>query len=531
MTYSARRGWLAGLTGAVVIGGLPGTAHAAGAPITAAGSSAAGSSAAGSSAAGLSAAGSSAPGSNAVRAKPGPDEPPRRRVFAGAPDRRMPSRSTPSSRLRTRAAAQVTGSLRSLDGECPVGLRRTATLYADGFEKGDLPEPTATVGFAVAAAGAVEGSQYAHSTLTTATVPAQDKQYHALFLPVVTTSPTARTVLSFKVRGDYGRDTAYVAVNESDGWIESSPEWSTVTVDLTTAVNVPGSHRPAGEVDARILNFPRVINGATTVDIDDVQIYQCAQPAATGVRGDFDGDRLADLLAVDTTGGLWAIPGRPGGRLASPLRIGHGWAPMTWVGSPGDLTGDRRPDVLARRTDGKLFLYAGYGMGSFSRAQLIGVGWNGVNAILAPGDTNGDRVPELIGRDAAGRLNRWSFAPGGRGLLRKTAIGVGFGSYARLVGPGDLNRDGRGDLIGVRPDGVMMSHYLDAAGRPGRATGLSQGWKIFTALAGPGDVSGDGRADLVARRGDGTLWSFLTPTTKATGVMSGSNANRFRIFG
>ena len=457
---------------------------------------------------------------------------PYKRLTPAQPARRMPARRTASTGLRrVPAAAKVTGTLSSLEAPCPVGMRRTRTLYADGFEKGDVPEPTVSVGFDVATGAATEGTRYAHSSLNTSTVTAADKPYHALFLPVLTTSPSVRTVLSFRVKGDFGPDTAYVAVNDGNGWIEPSPQWSAVTVDVTSAVTAPGSDRAVGEMDVRILNYPETITGTTTVDVDDVQVYQCATPPATGVRGDFDGDGISDLLTVDTAGYLWALPGRRTGKLDVPQRIGHGWQQMTWIGSPGDLTGDRRPDVVARRSDGRLFLYAGRGMGSFSRASAIGVGWNILNAVLAPGDTNGDRVPEIMGRDGTGRLWRWSFAPGGRGLVRKTAIGVGFGTYARMAAPGDLNLDGRADLVGVRHDGVLLAHYPDGAGRLGRAVGLSQGWQIFTAVTGPGDLNGDRRGDLVARRGDGTLWSFLAPATKATAILAGTNADRYRLFG
>lgn len=460
------------------------------------------------------------------------DDLPHTRVTAASPARRLPARPSATAGVRrTPTETKVTGTLVSLDGTCPTGLRRTATLYADGFEKGDLPEPTLTVGFEVAGEGAVEGTKSAHSSLNAGTVTSPDKQYHALFFPVVTTSASVRTVLSFRVRGEYGPDTAYVAVNDGNGWIEPSPQWSSVTVDVTSAVTAPSPDRAAGEMDTRILNYPQQITGTTTVDIDDVQIYQCARPAPTGVRGDFDGDGISDLLAVDTAGELWAAPGRRTGRFEAPERIGRGWNTMTWIGSPGDLTGDRRADVVARRRDGVLFLYAGYGMGSFSRARAIGVGWNSLTAILTPGDTNSDRVPEIMGRDRAGRLWRWSFAPGGRGLLRKSGIGIGFGTYAKMIAPGTLNADARGDLVGVRADGVMLAHYTDAAGRLGRAIGLSQGWNVFTAVTGPGDLTGDGRGDLVALRGDGTLWTFATPATKAAGIAAGTNANRFRLFG
>ncbi len=509
MTYSAKRGWLAWTTGLAMVGCVSAaTAAPAGAHVVP----------------------SQRP--PAVSDAPGGiDELPHRKVTAGSPARGMPARpSTTASIRRTPAATKVTGTLTSLDGICPAGLRRSTTLYADGFEQGDLPEPTLTQGFSVASAGAAEGARYAHSALAPTTIPAPDKPYHALFFPVVTTSPATRTVMSFRVKGDYGTDTAYVAVNDGNGWIEPSPTWGTVTVDVTSAVGAASGDRPAGEMDVRILNYPETVTRSTTLDIDDVQIYQCTPPPATGVRGDFDGDGVSDLVSVDMAGSLWVSPGRRNGTFGTPLRIGGGWQTMTWIGSPGDLTGDRRPDIVARRFDGRLFLYAGHGMGSFARARQIGVGWNSLTAILTPGDTNGDRVAEMIGRDGAGRLFRWNFTAGGLALVSKTQIGFGFTIFTRMVAPGDINLDGRGDLLGIRPDGVTMAYHPDRIGRLGRAVVLSQGWQIFTAVTGPGDLNGDGRGDVVGRRGDGTLWTFLSLSARPTAIPAGSNANRFRLF-
>lgn len=516
MTRSARRGLLAWMTGLVVVGGL-GAAPAAGARL------------------GTGPGGYPSPTVATEEPDPGSVHPVRPgRALPVRPPRaaaQRPGAHGAGTRAATRrlSATVVTGSLAPLEDSCPVGLRRSQTLYADSFEKSDLPEPTLTRGFIVSSEGAAQGTRFAHSTLNTSTVPAPDTPYHVLFLPLLTTSPTARTIVSFQVKGNYGADTAYVAVNDSSGWIEPSPQWRTVTVDVTASVSSPTPNRAPGEMDIRFLNYPQRITGTTTVGIDNVQVYQCTTPPATGVRGDFDGDQVSDLVAIDTGGALWALPGRRDGTLGAPLRIGRGWQQFTWIGSPGDVTGDRRPDIIARRADGRLFLYAGRGMGAFARGVQIGVGWNSLNAILTPGDTNGDNAAELMGRDHAGRLFRWTFTPGARALVAKTQIGFGFGIFSRLLSPGDLNLDRRGDLVGIRRDGLMVAYYPNATGQLSRGVSLSRGWSAFTAVSGPGDLTGDGRGDIVTRRSDGTLWTFAA-LTRPAGVLGASQANQYRLF-
>ena len=55
---------------------------------------------------------------------------------------------------------------------------------------------------------------------------------------------------------------------------------------------------------------------------------------------------------------------------------------MTAIMGPGDLNGDRVPDVVARDSAGGLWLYPRTATGGWRTASLVGTGWNIINAIF-----------------------------------------------------------------------------------------------------------------------------------------------------
>lgn len=399
-------------------------------------------------------------------------------------------------------------------GECPGGTIRTGTLFADGFESGTLPETKDSNGWVATADGdPAHGRYYATSTLQ-AGAP---KPFHALFLPVVKNS-SGRTVLRFAVRGTYGSETAFVAVNEAGGWMEGSKDWGVVALDVTASAG-----RSPGEFDIRILNYPEnAPSTPVTIDVDNLEVYRCSPVPATGVRGDFTGDRRADVPAVDRAGNLWLFPGRADGTLGAGLLAGRGWGSATWLGSPGDLTGDRRSDLLVRRADGSLVRYDGRGGAGFSGPVQIGRGWQGMTALVLPGDTDGDRRPELLARDSAGTIWRYSFLTANR-LSAPVAIGRRFGAIRHITSTGDMSGDGLGDVLAVRPDGRMVRYQTNRRGGLRGVALMGYGWNAFVQLLGPGDINGDGRGDLIGRKPDGSLVTYFGGVGRLTGGKVAAN--------
>ncbi|MEV6742148.1 VCBS repeat-containing protein [Streptomyces sp. NPDC051104] len=126
-----------------------------------------------------------------------------------------------------------------------------------------------------------------------------------------------------------------------------------------------------------------------------------------------------------------------------------GWNAMSRIVAYGDLFGDGRSDVLAvEKATGKLWLYPGTGSGTLGARKLIGnSGWNGMSALVGAGDMNGDGRADLIVRQAStGEL--WLY-PGKAGALgSRVLIGnSGWNVMDTFLGLGDVSGDGRADLV------------------------------------------------------------------------------------
>ncbi|MCW6004039.1 VCBS repeat-containing protein [Micromonospora sp. CPCC 205371] len=69
-----------------------------------------------------------------------------------------------------------------------------------------------------------------------------------------------------------------------------------------------------------------------------------------------------------------------------------------------------------------------------------------------------------------------------------------------LVAPGDLNRDGRPDLVTIDDrTHCMMRWYGDGRGSFGTGLQIGCGWHLYQYnLAGLHDMNGDGNGDLIA---------------------------------
>ncbi|MFF1509182.1 FG-GAP-like repeat-containing protein [Streptomyces sp. NPDC058326] len=151
--------------------------------------------------------------------------------------------------------------------------------------------------------------------------------------------------------------------------------------------------------------------------------------------GDLSGDGKGDLLARDTSGVLWLYRGNGSGTgVASRIRVGDGWSAYNRILGAGDFTGDGRTDLMARDGAGALWLYKGTGSATtpFTGRVKIGTGWNTYNKLATPGDLNGDGKADLLGVNAAGELYRYLGTGTGSAIGSRAKIGTGFQTYTQL---------------------------------------------------------------------------------------------------
>ncbi|MFF2775176.1 FG-GAP repeat domain-containing protein [Streptomyces sp. NPDC058052] len=126
--------------------------------------------------------------------------------------------------------------------------------------------------------------------------------------------------------------------------------------------------------------------------------------------GNLGGAKEADLIALDKAGVLWSHLSYPDGRLSSRTRVGGGWGQYTELAGQGDLTGDGRADIVARDTVGVLWLYKGTGdyKAPFAGRTKIGHGWNAYDRLLSIGDMDEDGKVDLLARKKTGEMLRYS---------------------------------------------------------------------------------------------------------------------------
>jgi hypothetical protein len=229
-------------------------------------------------------------------------------------------------------------------------------------------------------------------------------------------------------------------------------------------------------------------------------------------RGDFSGDGLTDILAVQRDGTFFQYRGDGAGGWVTGDGdiVGTGWSAFKDVLAPGDFDGDGNADVIVVQHDGGLALYRGNGAGGWitGAGEPIGSGWGGFTDVLTPGDFDGDGNADLMALDPTGALYlyRGNGAGGwitGAGEL----IGSGWGVFRSIVTPGDFDGDGNADLIVVQHDGGLALYRGNGAGGwiTGAGEPIGSGWEGFRIVFSPGDFDGDGNADVIGIQPDGAM--------------------------
>ncbi|MEV3989523.1 FG-GAP-like repeat-containing protein [Streptomyces sp. NPDC049837] len=204
--------------------------------------------------------------------------------------------------------------------------------------------------------------------------------------------------------------------------------------------------------------------------------------------GDIDGDGCEDMLLRTVDGKLWRTGGRctgvhfPPGQGSEHVQIGTGWNSMDAFAAPGDLTGDGRPDLLARHaTTGNLHLYRSNARAGFDPGVVIGSGWKG-HRLIGAGDTDRDGHGDLLARDPSGEL--WRYGGTGTGTLKPRALVFRDWGAGRtdILGVGDITGDGLPDLLSRDANGKLLRNKGDGKGSFGATVTIATGWQHYRTL-------------------------------------------------
>jgi hypothetical protein len=252
------------------------------------------------------------------------------------------------------------------------------------------------------------------------------------------------------------------------------------------AVIFPG--RGTGAFGHRLGPFGRV-NGLTSLAGPGTVIGNGA-PDLVGVKG----DRIVVVAHMGSQ------------NVAAPISVGSAFKTAGVVLNVGDWDRDGRGDVITRpRGSGTLELRRGLPGGKLAAPVSIASGFYGVALLTAVGDTTGDGWPDLMGQPKRGALRIYP-GNGVRGL-RASYVAHSAVSASRQLGAGRWDGDGAPDNLFRVDDRLKLIRGNGPGGLTGSSSTVSGDLARYDWMLSPGDVNRDGRADLVVReKATGYLW-------------------------
>ncbi|WP_308315482.1 VCBS repeat-containing protein [Streptomyces sp. ISL-100] len=359
----------------------------------------------------------------------------------------------------------------------------------------------------------VDGEQRVHlvpsgvlgQRMTTAGAPANSTQVTARTFDAVpgdvTTTPLSKPAASWTLTlRDKGTGKVVDTVRGGAAREQLTAHWHGM---------VPGAQGdaafPNGTYGWTLSVLPADGNGAALQRTGTVKLR-----GAAPVRHDFvAGDAVGDLLTLNSSGSFTFQHGTGAGTFSGKTS-GSGWSTSAYAVPFGDVNGDRCNDVLVRQPSGELRAYkpgCGKPLTPSTAYTSVGTGWGQYDVLTAPGDMNGDGRTDLVARQAStGDMYFFAGATGGK-LAAKVRIGTNWKTYGRITGVGDITGDGKADLLGHDRSGGLWRYDGTGNGTFKARAQVFKDWgRSYNAVVGIGDITGDGKADIVVRDSAGNLF-------------------------
>jgi hypothetical protein len=247
--------------------------------------------------------------------------------------------------------------------------------------------------------------------------------------------------------------------------------------------------------------------------------------------GDVNGDGKADLVGFGQDGVYVSLstgtnPFPAPTRWIQAFDLAHQWTVQDYVRTTGDVNGDGKDDLIGFGQDG-VYVSLSTGTSPFPaptrwvQAFDLAHGWTVQDFVRTVADVNGDGKADLVGFGQTGvwvSLSTGSTFPPPTLWLPAFDLAHGWTVQSFVRTTGDVNGDGKDDLIGFGKDGVYVSLSTGSSPFPAPTRwllgfDLAHGWTVQNYVRTVGDVNGDGKDDLIGFGQDGVYVSLSTGST------------------
>ncbi|MFD7162552.1 FG-GAP repeat domain-containing protein [Streptomyces violascens] len=268
----------------------------------------------------------------------------------------------------------------------------------------------------------------------------------------------------------------------------------------------------AGAASADSTPAPAAAKAAQKFAQTQAKSKQSASQRAFAAGDETPAAETFPLLAADGSGTLYGYPPNGSGGFGERTVLGDGWnviSQATQVDNNKDGVSDA---WYTLGTNGHLYFVK---LEADAVAKDLGAGWDAYNLVFSPGNLGGAPADDLLARDKAGVL--WLYTANADGSFApRVKLGAGWGAMTKIAGRGDMNGDGKADIVAVDNSGVAWLYPGTGnwAAPFGNRVKLGAGWNTYNTLVGLGDLNFDGKVDLVGRDASGGLWFYAgTGTT------------------
>lgn len=198
-----------------------------------------------------------------------------------------------------------------------------------------------------------------------------------------------------------------------------------------------------------------------------------------------------------------------GFKIGNPKQIGVGWE-KNGVLMMNNFMRNGRADVLyflERDNDIIIRLYAGTPSGGLRTVGDVGNGWGMFDLVIA-GDVNLDGKTDLIARTPEGDLYFYAARNDSHTFNAGVKVGVGWNGFRSLTF-GSRTVGNKPGILAVDDTGRMHIYpFANVRGQFSSPVRLGYGWDSFTRVMSPGDVDGNGKSDFLATDSAGYLYLY-----------------------